>query len=199
MTTTLRKEKMMDIDSTKTKIVELRTRMGQLRDEIQRVQTQHVPPEVVAQRIAQSVSEAAIRWRGSESLLQGAASPTLSGSIDLPWRAQEPIPWGALCAGDSAHASAILTTLLEAEMSSSEYKPGLPLAERPRRVSDLEAELQEVGATEEALIDDAIACGLDVEHRNETFYRRARAEQENSRQKALDAAYRVRLRAGGTR
>ncbi len=84
-------------------------------------------------------------------------------------------------------------------MGSSAYNPGLPLAERPQRVSDLEAELQEVGAIEEALIDDAIECGLDVEHRNETFYRRARAEQENSRQKALNAAYHVRLRAGGMR
>lgn len=190
----------MNTDNIKNKIMELRARMSQLRDAIRRVQTLQVPPEEIVQRVAETVSKSAIQWRGSAgSLLQGhggAGSPTLSGSIELPWRISEPLPWGALCAGDPAHATAIVTALLEQEMSSPDYHPGPPSAERPTLLADLEAELREVDAAEVSLVDEAIECGLSIEHRTETAYRRERPAQERDRQKALDAAYNERLRGG---
>ncbi len=146
--------------------------------------------EIIANRIPEAVASAATIWlREWGSILvhseRALGAPT-SGWVSLPWTYGAPVPWGALCAGCPDLATEILTGLVR----QVEYQPGPASSERPAVVAQLEAELAEMEAAEESMVDAMREHGLTVEHRPEVKQRR---EEERSRREREEQAVRFRV------
>ncbi len=182
-------------------IAQLRKQIDNKRQEFHQAQTAPLPLAEIEQRVKDLVKCTAEQWLEEQSfaLIQGdhgIGSPDLRYSVRLPWQDSEAPPWGAFCAVDPDHAVEFVTSLVR----RADYKPGLPSVERSDAIARLEAELKELEAGEESLIDDAREAGVNIEHRTEVIQRHdqeARARQleeekianRKARQDALDRSY----------
>lgn len=124
----------------------------------------------------------------------GPTDAELRGTPRIPVAGHQPLPWGAVCAGMPDLAVQILTGL----QNQVPYAEGLPGAERPARIAQLEAELAELKRTHEAFVDEAAAAGVSIPHRLEVQQRREAAArrtrddaaaiaERDRRQQAIDA------------
>ena len=187
----------------------LRKNITGKRQELHQAQTAPLPIAEVEQRVKDLVKCTAEQWLEEQSfaLIQGdhgIGSPDLRYSVRLPWLDSEAPPWGAFFAVDPDHAVEFVSSLVR----RADYKPGLPSVERSDAIARLEAELKELEAGEEKLIDDAREAGVGIEHRQEVIQRRdreARARQlqeekianRKAREEALEEWYgQPRRRAG---
>ncbi len=159
---------------------------------------EHAPlrvEDIVGTKIPAAVAEAGAAWlreRGS-SLIHGEQSlghPTWAGSTRLPWSYLEAPSWGAWCASDPAGAAEFLSNLVR----QVTYEAGPPSAERPALIARLDAELAELEAAEEAMVDAMGAEGLIVAHRPEVVQRRE-AEARRRERAAQSAAARAEQEA----
>lgn len=104
------------------------------------------------------------------------------------------LPFGCLAAGDPEAAGRMLVGLLRAQYRA--VPPGLPLAERPARVAELEAEIAHLEVADEERTDAAIAAGLAaVTLRSDVETRRQADADRTQREAQLDAERAARLRA----
>lgn len=189
-------------------IADLRRRIDDTRNELQRARSAPVPREEINERIELAVEQSAEEWlKRSQNVVEGPGrlgDAHLRGRIRLPWSTFQPLEWGALCAGAPDHASAILTGLVDA----TEYEPGAGAAERPALIERLEAELAELEQAEELLVDEAAEAGVQIAHRPEVVERRQRERLDREaeehrvrdrrlRQEAVDAAHASRRRTSG--
>ncbi|MBM3499726.1 MAG: hypothetical protein FJX74_13785 [Armatimonadetes bacterium] len=122
--------------------------------------------------------------RNGQSVIYGErclASPD-AGSPRLPWQYGEPLPWGALATARPDLAASILEGLVR----QVEYVPGPSSAERPALIAKLQRDLAALEATELALLDEAAASGVMIQHRPEVAA--ARADEAERRRREQEAA-----------
>lgn len=144
------------------------------------------PAEIISISIPHVVAEHGHIWmrRYGSGLVwgdRGLGDPNRQGSIYLPWTANEPIPWGALCAAKPELAGEILATLVHAV----DYRPGPPQGERSEIIARLEEELRDLAQADEQLVDEAASNGIMIDHRADVVQRR---EQEAAKRKAEEQA-----------
>jgi hypothetical protein len=174
-------EKKADAES---KLVRLRALMAERRAELERMRRAPLPiEEILADRIPRVVAEHARLWvdRHEHALLYddyALGSPSAHGSRRLPWRHDDPIPWGVLCLASPQLAQDLLANAVRA----LSYPPGPPSADRPDLIAKLKAELDGLERVEEQVVDSLIAAGVQVAHREEVRARREAEAAERARQ-----------------
>jgi hypothetical protein len=164
-------------------IQQLRLRRADTRRALDHAQTAPVPKsELVQSRIpavVQQLTESFLR-RDGRGVVEFLGEPTPNGDLRLPWRPDAPVAFDFLCAAAPELATAMLTRIVE----QVPYESNVPSAERPALIARLEGELQALEQADEQLTDQAIAAGVQIEHRPEvvsrrqTEARRARWEEE---------------------
>lgn len=158
-------------------------RITALRKRITFIESGLLPQVDFDRRVKRYVARIGSRWLqdqgygvtlGEWGLLRPAVA---DDNVDMPWYRNDPIPWGAICAAEPDRAEQIIRTLAAARPAQGEVGP--PMAERPALLTALQAELADLQAAHERLVDDAARSGITLEHLPEVVERR--------RQEARDA------------
>lgn len=187
----LRKKLAASMKGVQDEIAALRDKIKQTRAQLLEAQNLPLPIDEIIARIPAVVAEHAAWWldRNGSALVWGNARalgvPKLTGSITLPWSMTEAVSWAMLCASHPKFAGEVLSNLVR----RVEYTPGPASSERPAIVERLTAELAELEAAEEAVIDEAVANGVVIQHRPEVVERRT-AEAERKKREAEAVAAR---------
>lgn len=114
---------------------------------------------------------------GQSLVLYAFGAPDGHSSAGAPWTANTPVTWGVLALFYPDQAKETFAKLAR----SYTYTAGPPQAERAGVIAKLEAELAELERAEEALVDDAAAVGVKLEHRPEVTQRRERERSQRER------------------
>lgn len=125
-------------------------------------------------------------WKG------GMSSPLADDG--RPWRfSTDYLPvmadFGAICVADPELAERMLTAILRKSIAAAGRPQGPPLAERRALIAALQAEIEDLERQEEAYVDEAIANGVVIAHRQEVVERRlnqARRSEQESRRRAVE-------------
>ncbi len=185
----LRKRLAASTASMQGEIAGLRRQIVETRTRLERTRNAPLPLEEIRGVIPTVIREAGAWWLAQygSGLLYGEnalGSPKPARSRTLPWALTEPIPWAALAAAKPDLAEEILGNLVAAV----HYEPGIRSDDRPALIAKLESELRELETAEEAMIDDAAAAGVLVQHRPEVTHRREgeRAAREREERAVAD-------------
>ena len=179
-----------------SEIGSLREQIKATRQELKFTQKSPLPAEDLRKKIAEQVQSAATRWLEDHAGSLASAEHAIAAwqprfrRIRLP----ELSSFDALCAADPEQARGRLERLCAAALER--FPAGPRAADRAALAERLEAELAELEAGEETVIDQAAAAGVHVEHRAEVRQRRERraadeqaAADREGRQRALDEAH----------
>jgi hypothetical protein len=134
-----------------------------------------------------------VRRRGS-SILRGQGGFGTTGRAGVRFLADD---WFAFqCAGSPDVAVASLMRILDAVYARGDraHTPGLPASARPAERARLLAEVAELESADERVTDEAIAAGLNVQHRPDVVARRA-AEAAEAQRKAQSEVYQAAQQA----
>ena len=169
------------LEGLKTITKNLRAATSSIRDEIEgmraRITAGHraleqarnglVPPDELPGRIGELVDGLGRLWRDRH----GPVGHYLGkpAGVDSPWGFEAPMTFGALC----ALAPELVRASLERLATAEAYEAGPSSRERAAVVARLEAELAELEAAEEALVDSAAEQGVTIKHRDDVVQRRA--------------------------
>jgi len=182
----------------------LRAQIAAKREELKRLSSTAAPRAEIEERVHDLVAKTGENWIAREgwSVIYHLGSPVRSAAA--PWMAKNgSIPWEVQCAADPKAAADMLLGLV----ARIEYAEGPALADRPALIAKAEADLADLEAGEEELVDEACEAGLVIAHRPEVVTRRGNAarnaqlEAEKiadraARQAALDQGHRARPRVG---
>jgi hypothetical protein len=160
-------------------IAALREQIATKRAGLRHAQDAFVPrDEILAHRPA-AVKAIGEHWNAQNGHNVAVALGHPRNPPRSPWGFTEPVPWGALCAGDPDLAMKILA----AAAVAYEYEPGPPSSEREGIIEQMARELVALEQHEESAIDAATAAGVPLAHRPDVIQRREterrRAELEN--------------------
>jgi hypothetical protein len=174
------------IKSASADVASLRAQIRAKRTERAAAHGAPCPPDEVIARFEAWVDELATWWRrerGADAVKHCFGAPEAPKS---PWNPNDQVRWADLCGFAGPALKASFAELVHA----TEYTPGPTTAARPGVVERLDRELAELEATEEALIDQAVAAGVQIAHRPEVLERR---EAERLKRERAEAAELVRL------
>lgn len=161
-------------------VATLRAQIREKRAELTRLPSRPVPKIDTDRNARQMVESAGASFLAHEGTAVLSSIGGTGSGRRLPWVDPDGgVKWGALCAAAPDFAVNLLTNLV----ARVEYEPGPPLSDRPGLIAKLEAEIREIEAGEERLVDEACEAGLVIAHRPEVVQRR----QNEARQAELDA------------
>lgn len=132
--------------------------------------------------------------RLSDAELRGGTT-TFASYAALPFSPLEPMPFGAACFFRPSEWKAAFRDAI----TSADYEPGTPRADRPALLARLAAELAELEGIEEGLVDAMAASGIVTPHRPEVAQRRASEARaaELKAQKDRDQQWLAEQKAAG--
>lgn len=162
----------------------LRARITAGRRALEQARNGLVPPDELPARIAEIVGAAGEFWRRNHGpVVHYLGKPA---GVASPWGSEEPMSFGALC----ALAPGMMQEGLQRLAAAEAYEAGPSTSERAAVVARLEAELADLEAAEEALVDGAAEQGVTIAHRPDVVQRRA----TEARQREFAAARAEELR-----
>jgi len=161
-------------------VLELRQAIAAQEAELELVRNGPLPVGEVIERFGQWVdATAAYQADKHAASLVAHCFGLAPGRTDggAPWLPGTAVDWGWLCVFHGDTVKARFATLAR----TVEYTSGPPAAERPARLAQIETELAQLGAHEEALIDEAAVAGVKIEHRAAVIRRRADEQAQRDR------------------
>ena len=178
---------MEQIRGTRARLVDLRQRQ-------QRTELDPLPPGDVTRRNRRAVTESGeyfMKVHG-EGIARALRSPLADDFSTTDYGRL--MTWPAYCAAFPDQACAFLDAL----GARVPYEAGLPIADRPPALEQLQHEIDKLEAADEDAVDQAAAAGVHLEHRPEVLERRTRSARQREleeeavtdrrlRQEAIDA------------
>ena len=168
------------VASVSSDISGLRAQINARRADLKRLDSAPPPRTDISARIRDMVERRGNGFMRSDGrfIVDSLGNPRKGPRVPWSEKDGDVIPFNALCAADPDFACALLMKLVD----RASFEEGIPLAQRPAAIQKLESELAELEATEERLVDEANASGLEIAHRKDVVDRRAnearRAELE---------------------